>query len=139
MTAALQEYTLERTGQPPLKFRGRLLAESSGRWTVGRDNNRWHDLEIYRTEAGRYVVSIVFETIWQGETGTKTVVLLDTPTGVTDELLEYRNRIPDLLIGYPPGEAYEDKQQRLIQSLQMRFEDQITEVLKDDAFAERIE
>jgi hypothetical protein len=49
----MEEFRLERDGQPPLAFRGTMLAHASSH-SPGKD--RWFEVGIYRTEAGGYVV-----------------------------------------------------------------------------------
>ena len=44
-----------------------LLAATDNR---GPDSNRWTRWTLYRTDAGRYVLSIRYRTQWQGERST---------------------------------------------------------------------
>lgn len=60
-------YTLRRTGQAPLRFQGELLAEADGEYESGRDFNRWHELTVYRTRGGKYVLRIAYRSAHQGE------------------------------------------------------------------------
>lgn len=62
------ELEVERDGERPIRFAGKLIAKASSREHSGPQNTRWTEIRIYRTARGKYVVAIVDRTIWQGET-----------------------------------------------------------------------
>lgn len=127
MPTKTETYTLTRTGQRPLEFRGRLLAEADG--DIGPSGpSRWHELAVYQTEAGRYVVAITLLTRYQGEHDHHLVVYADDPEAIEAALREYDPCPPG--IGYPPGPAYADRQARVTADLRRRYE-----VLVSDLFA----
>jgi hypothetical protein len=66
----MQDYTLRREGDEPLRFDGELVAESSGFHFKGREQNRWHEVRVYRTDLGDYVAEIVYGTQWEQEAQT---------------------------------------------------------------------
>jgi hypothetical protein len=125
----LQEHKLPRTGDAPVRFRGAVLADVSGRWYAGRDQSRWHAVKVFRTAAGRHVVSIVYHTQWQGETNTHQVEIVDALHDAVARLRAF-NPVADV-IGYPPTEAYSDRQSRLIEDITRRWRDLLTEVLTE--------
>jgi hypothetical protein len=43
------------------------VASEKGRVDGGREQNRWHDLFLYRTAGKEFVIVISFQTHWQGE------------------------------------------------------------------------
>ena len=55
-----REIRLQRDGAPPLRFAGRLLARHRG---GAPEMTAWHDLALYGTAAGQFVVEIV---AWAG-------------------------------------------------------------------------
>jgi hypothetical protein len=55
-------YTLTRTGQTPLTFKGEKIACVYGHWHYGIHWSTYHNLAVYRTEEGQYVVSIQYRT-----------------------------------------------------------------------------
>lgn len=135
----MQDYTLERTGQAPLTFAGEMLARHDSRRTAGRDNNRWHVVVIYRTAAGAYVAEVVYRTCWQGEQDRYWAVAA-AAGDVAAVLRELGAQSMLLPIGYPAGEAYADRQTRMLVDLRARYDEAVSRVLDDDpAFAERIE
>jgi hypothetical protein len=62
-----EEVRIERTGKPALRFDGQVVAQSNGHWAGGREQNRWHDLRLYRTDGGQWVLHIEYSTYWEGE------------------------------------------------------------------------
>jgi len=76
-------FTLTRSGRPPLCFRGELLAQSDGEHDNGKRQNRWHDLAIYRTAAGRYVVALHYRSRREGEVASNTVQEVENAARVT--------------------------------------------------------
>jgi len=61
------KHTLTRTGNRPLSFDGEMLASTNTQTANGAGENRWWDIAIYRTESGKYVLAIGYNTRWQGE------------------------------------------------------------------------
>jgi hypothetical protein len=53
-------FTLRRTGLRPVRFVGSQLIEARSN---GHANQVWHDLNIYRTNRGRYVVELIARRI----------------------------------------------------------------------------
>lgn len=130
----MNTYTLPRTGDAPLRFSGELIAEADGERQNGREQNRWHELRVYRSAVGGYVVAITYRTRWQGEASRDTVVVRADAAGVADF---FRHHDPVAGVrGYPDHEQYRDKQARLLADLKERFEGLVSEVLVGDEFAE---
>ena len=57
------KHKIDRSGNVPLSFDGELISECIGRLRLNRSHNRYHDLAIYRTGEGRYIVAIQFKTL----------------------------------------------------------------------------
>ncbi len=53
---------LRRTGLAPLIFKGKQLASVSGQYLQNRENNRWWELSVYRSETEHYVLQVSFYT-----------------------------------------------------------------------------
>jgi EXLDI family protein len=56
-----------RDGLPNLRFSGTKIADVSSHSHQGSQQNRWTEIKIYRTAAGKSVVKIIGRTCWQGE------------------------------------------------------------------------
>lgn len=133
-------YTLTRTGRAPLAFDGETLADASSKWTNGRENNRWHEVAVYRTVGGRYVVAVTYQTQWQGEQDYHWVVEASEPSEVSATLAEFGDQITEPVKGYPVGSAYAERQARLMSDLRQRYDSLVSEVLgADKAFCEVID
>lgn len=135
----MNTYTLQRTGDTPLRFRGERIAEASSRIVGGQERNRWFELALYRTVGGTYVAAIGFRSQWQGEHDEDRAAACETPAAVRDELT-VRDPIP-VGIGFPPGAAYAEKQARLLVALRHDYDALVTELFEGvaDEFAETID
>lgn len=132
-----EEFTLPRSGRAPLRFRGELLAESDGERQAGREQSRWHELAVYRTDGGVFVVRIAYRTRWEGELH-RDEAEAATAAEVAAVLRHYNPAAP--VQGYPPGDAYAERQARLVANVRRRYESQVSEILAaDPAFAEEVD
>ena len=136
--AEIQEYTLTRTGERPLKFKGEVIAEAGGHWHVGQEQNRWHEIRIYKTAGGKHVLEVEYCTCWQGEDSNHRAIVYDTLEEAVDAL-EFIEPL-EHLIGFPPHPQFAEKQARLEDSLRQRWGTLLSDVLGEipDA-AEEIE
>jgi len=66
-----ETYVIRRDGKPPIRFKGRELAETNtrGRTPEGHEDSRWDRYTLYMTRAGKYVLVHEYVTQWQGELG----------------------------------------------------------------------
>lgn len=131
------QFTVRRDGDAPLKFCGTILAEGDSAQRNGQDSTRWHETTIYQTVGGKYVVAIAFRTRWKGEGDVELASVCDSPKGVILALREY-DPVP-AGIGFPPGEQFEAKQQRLLADLRGRWGGLVSSLLADCGFSERVE
>lgn len=130
------KYKLPRTGNAPLGFEGEELAKEEGRWYAGQEQNRYHNLTLYRTTGGVYVLAIEYCTQWQGEAGVEEVITFEE---VRDVVVHLQDFDPcHSLAGYPPREHFQEKQERLRQSLKVRFHMQVRNLLANVEGTEEI-
>lgn len=115
-----ETFTLQRTGARPLQFRGDVLAAADSRALARdpRDVNRWHELAVYRTEGGRFVLAIEFHSRY-GEGPIFTAETFDSLIGVAERLAGW-NPVP-AGVGFPAGDHYRDKQAKLEARLDFEF------------------
>ena len=85
-TAQTETTQIERTGQPPLRFKPSNEWLSSNRTVSGGNSNRWTTVVIYKTKGGKYVARISSYTIWEGESDYHKAESFGTPTEVIDYL-----------------------------------------------------
>ena len=130
-------YTLPRSGKPPLRFQGEVLAESDGQRQAGRDWTRWHELTVYRTTVGKYVVHVAYRTRYQGELEHDLATVADDPAAVGKILTDYDPA--SVVRGFPPHESYADRQAKLLAEVRARYAAQVSDLLQaSPEFAENI-
>lgn len=121
----MEKFRLERTGEAPLAFTGRVIAESMGR-RDDTDVPRWHDLRVYRTKAGQLVLEVAYNTEWRGETGFRWA----RPVDAGDLAGALRGYDPtEHVAGFPATPANADRQRNLLAWIRARYEAQVTELL----------
>lgn len=133
----MKTVNLTRSGQAPLKFEGELIADSAGRWHGSKEQNRYHDVALYRTSGGQYILWVSYVSSWQGELGHDTAAVYATPGEVGAAL---RDHDPvKHVAGWPPLPVYKERQERLHKDITARFKAQVSAILEGDEFAEKVE
>ena len=124
----MQRITLARTGNRPVTFDGEKIAESSSRYVTGREANRWHDLAMYLTTNGNFVLSVQYGTQWQGELDHADAVIVDSAEAVADYM---RSLDPnEHATGMPIyNEAMRTKEDRRRADLKNRYDAAVSELL----------
>lgn len=123
--------TAERTGQVPLRFDGVCLG--SGTAEVGK--RRYH-VSLFRTVADEYVLTSVFSSDWERERSHHIAIVATT----VDELqaqLSTINPIP-AQVGYPLGDQYVAKQERLEADLAAAFGAAVSDAMRGGGVAQEI-
>jgi DNA topoisomerase IB len=135
-------FTLPRSGQQPLVFTGEGLAESLGDLCEGQEQSRWHNIKVYRTTGGKYVLAIQYRTRWtkskheeNNEVARDVAEVLPNSGALTSRLLGYDACAA--VVGFPPLPSFQHKQERLLASVRDRFAAQVSDVLScSEEFAE---
>lgn len=133
----METQLLKRTGDAPLAFVGELISEVSSKTP---NSSRWHEIGIYRTAQGNWVLEIVYRTQWEGELDNHVALwLTHTPGEMLDIGAALKHYDPTSHVqGYPPNEFYRDRQARLLADMQRRYDDLVTQLLDSPEFALRI-
>jgi hypothetical protein len=118
---------LQQTGDAPFRFEGRLITKVGGQHYRGKDVNRFFVIELYQSKTGDYILSISYQTVWDGEANRHDVLVYSTPEDVCDALVQFE-AVPEG-IGFPPGPSYQEKQERLLASLYSQYDDLVSELL----------
>jgi len=123
----MDTFKLGRSSDRPLEFTGELLAEADTRMSAGQDHQRWHELALYRTAGGTYVLAIGYRTQWQGETDHDAVYTAADAGDITEMARRYDP--VGRMLGYPPGRQFEEKQARVRLDITARFSAALGEIL----------
>lgn len=83
-----------------------------------------YTIRVYRHDDGRYVVQVLYGTLWEGEYD---VDWVSVGLCVADSLAGYDPLRP--IIGYPLGERFQAKQERLKASMRTTWESLVSDVL----------
>ena len=133
----MTDYTLPRTGDSPLTFRGDLIAEADSQARQGPAETRWYELAVYRTAGGSYVVAVGFRSRWQGEQGRNTARVFATPAEVRAYLRDYDPCDPALWAGIPPGVHAADRRNTMTgNAIAGAYRAAVSRVLAGTEFAE---
>ena len=126
----MQTFTLTRTGDRPLEFKGETLAAATSEGSSGPAETRWHDITLYNTETGSIICAITYHTRWDGEASHYSVQVCIDTQDVAGWLRSYDPLA--YLIGPPsggPGSPQEQRQERLRKDLRLRYENVVSGVL----------
>ena len=85
-----KHFTVTRDGKKDLTFTGVLIGSGSDHEPQGPNNSRWSEIDIYRTDSGKYVVAQVYRTRWQREEGSRRAEVVGSPAEVL-ELLSWED------------------------------------------------
>ena len=122
-----KKFTIPRTGDRALAFSGDELASTDTRSHEGFGQSRWHELTLYQTDGGRYVLAVSYRTQWQGEIPVDWAWTAETADEAAD-LLRSHDPLSGVM-GFPPGPQYQGRQDRLYTDLRMRYDAAVSEIL----------
>ncbi len=130
----MKMFSVLRTGMNPLHFRGELVSAAMGEL----EEERRHNIVIYKTQAESYVVHIAYRTDRQEESSWDWAWSLETPKQVVEVLEKYdpTRRV----VGYPKQTRYEHDQTKLLHRVCSQYNQKVTDVLSgNEVFAEIVE
>jgi hypothetical protein len=126
---------LTRSGKQPLLVENyKEIGRWSGANSSGRDQSRWYELVLYANDDDRYAVSVVYNTRWDGEADYYWATM-GTATDVADWLTGLNDPPVPPIWGYPPTQAYESRQARIVESLRSQWHAALPYILNSDKFA----
>ena len=133
----MQTYTLKRSGLPALTFTGKQIASVSSKGTTKTTEQRYHDIAIYLTRGGKYIVAVNYFSNWRNEPPYYEVEAFISPQGVSKWLSEYDPT--HAVIGYPPHPTFEARQERLLDDIERRFDQIVSEAMTQAQFVEEVQ
>jgi hypothetical protein len=125
--SAYQFRVLERTGDLPMKIKGRILTE--GTTDPSGEDTRAYVVRVFRTVAGSYVGQVAYLTQWNTEVDGSTVYVAETLPALADMLLNHN--CLTYFVGYPQGHQFDTKQERLEWMLRSKYTGLVSKLLVD--------
>lgn len=93
MAYQFKEYKLQRTGEPPVMFAGRLVSSGSSRDHEDNFNpNAWHVVKIFETKSGKWIGYVWFHSGKNAVADEYTVSVHDSKAFVLNGLAVYGHR-----------------------------------------------
>lgn len=134
----MKEYTLNRTGNAPLTFTGELIGIGGTRpASVTSTKLRWHELTLYKSRGGQLVAHIKFRTEQPTESAFDTVELAGDADSLREALDHYEP--VDFLDGYPEGDKWASRQERLLTRISDQYLAAVSELLTNAGIVDTIE
>lgn len=121
------DHIVFRSGRPPLEFNGEIIAADSSATSGEVKNKRWHEVYVYKTDGGKYVVHVTYRTMWRGEIGHNSAEVFTDATDLTNFLTTYD--VEKHVQGFPKTDAYAKRQSAMVQDLRARYEEAVSKVL----------
>lgn len=133
----MPRFTIPRYAAAPLAFDGELLATASGQHTrPNKANSRWHELDLYLAESGKYVVAIRFRCSTRHDDPYDDAEVCQTPADVVRFLGEYD---PVEKVRGWPLQQHAKEDARLREQLTSAFDRLASQVIANrDEFAEQV-
>ena len=133
----MPDFLIPRFADAPLAFTGERLATVSGQFTrPGKQNKRWHEIHVYRTDSGKYVVSILFRCDTSHDDPYDEAEVFGTPGDVVEYLQTFDP--VDRVRGWPV-ETHAEQDRRLREALTANFDRLVAQLIGSRAeFAERV-
>lgn len=141
----MPDYSLPRSGAPPLRFAGELLASDTTESDVIRGidgdrhgRKRYHNLAVYGLPGGRFVAHVEYVTTWAPEPSHSDAVVCPDAQTLATYLREYDPLA--YLVGWPPLPRFAAHQERLRSILAGRWREMVSRVLSSHPeFAARVD
>lgn len=144
--AEYKTITLPRTGESPVRFQGRQIAEAAEPLPPFKkartDSRRWHELRLFQHQDGRFIVSIGFRTGMETEIN-RDLVFIFSDNGA--EVIDFLSRKSDdsydpleYLEGFPDDPRFDSRQEMLETRVSDDYENRVTLLLGGAGFVEEI-
>lgn len=123
-----------RTGNIPLEFIGEIVFSQST--DNGKKSTRYHELKLARTvDSQKYVVAIAFRAQQDGDYNYDWA-----KAGNAEEIAAWVSGFDPncVLLGFPVGEKFKEKQRRLELDIALRFKEKASLMLAELGITEKI-
>lgn len=123
----MARFSIPRTGLPDLEFDGELVFAASGNDADGSTAGRRHELCIYRTAAGEFLVSIAYRSPIESEVSDDYVEVAGSPAELEEMLSLYdpTGQVDQALLD--TGDAR--TKSNVLQALTRRYDQLVAQIL----------
>lgn len=124
----------DRSGNIPLEFIGEIVFAQST--NTGKKNcTRYHELRLARTNDSNWVAAIAFRGLGDGDYDYDWA-----KAGTAEEIAAWVSEFDPncVLIGFPAGEKFAEKQRRLKLDIELRFKEKASLLLAELKITEKI-
>lgn len=143
----MKPHTLTRTGLPPVQFTGELLASQTQEPPPPEKptyNRHWHEISLYRTKGGAFVVYLVYKSDFRHAVERHTVYSTKSMPDMIHFLTHHEAADDDGSEWYDPTEhaapiTSPERNQELQESLHDDFSVRVSKLFESMNVAETIE
>lgn len=123
-----RKFTLKRSGDRALSFRGKLIATAGEQAAHGDGKDRWHTITVYLTETEKLVASVEYYATWEGDEEWH-VAYVATSASALLKMLQDHNPL-DCVFGYPDTAQFKGRNEHLHRVLLTRYDNALATVLQ---------
>ena len=133
----MASFTIERTGLPVLQFNGEELVDLAGCDPDGSTGGRVHDVSVYRTEDGEFIVEISYRSPHSSEVSDDYVEAVESTAEIEEILSLYdpTERMDRSLF----GQHESNRVQVIADALTRRYDQQVARVIDSFETAQTLE
>ena len=122
-----RKFLINRSGDRPLSFHGKKLAQSGEQGTQGEAKDRWHTITLYHTESDRFVAHIEYHATWEGEEEWSSAYVAISAEELVQQLQEHDPLT--CVFGYPDTAQFKSRNEQMHRVLQTRYDNAMAAVL----------
>lgn len=126
-------YTIDRTGREPLDFTGDEL----GTWVTDEGGKRKHIITLFRTQGGKLVAQVGYETEWPRESNRSSAHYSDDWKDIVAWLSAYK--AADDVTGFPAGEQFRANEERVKREILEQYQILVSKVCEEMDWTEKID
>ena len=122
-----RKFTLKRSGDRALSFRGKLVATAGEQAGQGEGKERWHTISVYHTETDKLVAAIDYFATWEGEEEWSVAYVAMSPVELL-KLLQEHDPL-SCVFGYPDTAQFKGRNEHMKRVLTTRYDNALASVL----------
>lgn len=126
-------YTIDRTGREPIDFIGEFI----GTWGTDKGGKRQHVISLHRTQGGKLVAEIRYETEWPRESNRSSAHYADDWKDIVALLSAYQ--AADDVTGFPVGDQFRANEEKVKREIAYQYQFLVSRVCEEMGWMENID